>query len=630
LYDLHGVSGCLPEKNTEQIDQWLQHMDQLIREYTKEFPGLAKALRVDAQYVRQERLKFLRADEYDPVKAAERMGHYFDMKQEYFCGSKSAKGQGHGEECSCISRDLTIYDLSEEDLNYWRTGFYQVCREKDSAGRIVCIVFLELCYRLQIPAESMVRVYLVMNSVLTKGVDVQMSGNVHIAHAVGLGEDSLKFIGSDHFANSIIKAGRWAPLRGVAKHFCYDHESLHPMFGKYALPMATFNAVRFRSHFGTNSEILYNLMTFGISTDSLPVSNEGMVDTTFHNGFIDSLLRQHQVQEQQPSSHEVDMRKGNRDVEQMMSMPETQIVFDESQVGNGPVSQVETGSDDCTRRTKTPVLVEETVTGVIFALKPMDVILGRGPHNKTNPGNLRLKLLLEDHYEEYNASTNRANKTFLVASLAKQMQDAGSRFVYAAEESESVEETLYRRWFLASEERIRDKITHDFRNMRRAEGNSNKKTMQKMERTKRLVTCMDDFFASSTIQGPPSSLTHRIDSISSRPTDDCSENIVLNPRDTDILMGRNKKKSNPGNMMLRDAVEEFYIEYEAANEETGATANAEKLAVVEKVLKRMYERGARFLVFQSEGFWLPAAPEKVHDKITQDFRNLRWAKKNKN
>jgi hypothetical protein len=35
-------------------------------------------------------------------------------------------------------------------------------------------------------------------------------------------------------------------------------------------------------------------------------------------------------------------------------------------------------------------------------------------------------------------------------------------------------------------------------------------------------------------------------------------------------------------------------------------------------------------VRSADGTWERAPPEKVHDKITQDYRNLRWAKKNRN
>ena len=81
--------------------------------------------------------------------------------------------------------------------------------------------------------------------------------------------------------------------------------------------------------------------------------------------------------------------------------------------------------------------------------------------------------------------------------------------------------------------------------------------------------------------------------------------------------------------LLREIVEEHYHEYEAANQKKGVVANAEKMVVVRKVLAGAEALGVRFLIQEPDGSWSLAPPEKVYDKITQNMRNLRWAKKNK-
>jgi hypothetical protein len=608
-------------------------MDQLLPKLAQNHPGLAKAIQINERYVLQERIKFLRSDEYDPIKAAERMGFYFDMKYDYFCGASSPC---RDVACPCIARDLTVHDLTKEDLDYWRTGFYQVCREKDRAGRVVCIVFLPLCYRLRIPPEAMVRVYLVMNTILTQNVEVQKSGNVHIAYAVGLGEDSLSFIGSDHFANSVVKAGRYAPLRGVAKHFCYDHDSLHPMFGKYAKPMATFNAVRFRSHFGTNAEVLYNLMTFGISAASLPISDEGSVNTEFHNGFIDSLLQRQKQRDdliekrillhQMHQSRFLQMQE--RGLESVVSiLSETHATMSNSvseTLSNAATGSLTVGSSE------------------IVALNPMDVVLRRGAHQTRNAGNLRLKLLLDENFEEYNSfDTNRARKTAIINGIMERMQKSGSRFVIAADDeksslySECISEEPYRQWILASEDKIRDKISHDFRNLRRAEINSHKRNETEVEKkacVKRIIDLVDGARVLSTQERLS---LGSLDAVSAVPMessngDESGSLGILYPGSLDVLLGRTNRKSNVGHILFKETLRDYQEEYEAANRSrTNAIANVEKTRVVHKVLARLDASNVRFLVRTSNGTWERALPEKVHDKITQDFRNLRWAKKNK-
>jgi len=619
LYDLHGISGTLQEGDTKQVQEWLQQLDELVQDQAKEHPGLAEALRINPQFIQQERMKFLRADEYDPVKAALRMGHYFDMKMEYFCGD----GQ-----YDCLARDLTIFDLSEEDLEYWKTGFYQVCREKDSAGRIVTILFLQVAYHFQIPVDSMVRAYFVMNTILTQNVEVQRSGYVGIAYAVGLGEDSMKFIGSDVCSNSIIKAPRWCPLRGVAKHFCYDHESLHPMFGKYAKPMATFNAARFRSHFGTNAEVLYNLATFGISTSTFPISNAGVVQTDFHLGMIQFLLSQ---QKQRDDNENLQLGADQK--------IDKQVNGGEVDAFHGPGSAAN------------PIHSTLAMTGeneVIYVLNPMDVILGRGAHNKSNPGNIRLKMLLEEYYAEYNFASNRAQKTAIVNAIMGHMNEVGSRFVYEIEGGKEIyvdvlgdsseyplvgDDTSFRQWMQAPPEKVRDKISHDFRNMRRTENTNKKKSRDHYQSKERVKRIMDSNTGTkpAAIQQPYMIGSSSIfpQSVSQSLLQTSGDGSVLDPGEMDIIIGHHKKKANLGNLLLKQLVEEHYDEYEAANQETGSAANAKKNIVVQSVLSRMEEAGTRFLVCDSEGICHNAPPGKIHDKVTQDFRNLRWSKKKK-
>mmetsp|Transcript_7397 Transcript_7397/g.11691 ORF Transcript_7397/g.11691 Transcript_7397/m.11691 type:complete len:609 (+) Transcript_7397:904-2730(+) len=606
-------------------------MDQLIPEQAKEHPGLEIALKKNAQYIHQERMKFLRADEYDPVKAAERMGYYFDMRLQYFC---RLTAKHHNDECACIVRDLTIDDLTEDDLKYWRTGFYQVCREKDRAGRIVCIVFLPLCYQLQIPPESMVRVYLVMNSILTQNVEVQRSGNVHIAYAVGLGKDSLKFIGSTHFADSVVKAGRWAPLRGVAKHFCYDHESLHPMFQKYARPMATFNAVRFRSHFGTNAEVMYNLLTFGISAESLPITPDGVVKTDFHLGLIQSLLMQQQsrnVQEQQvqqqsngcDSLQTGDNFPGHAQLGQKTTMSAVDGTVYSSSQSNPLGSPDRRSSRNCAEK------------GSVLVLNPsIDVILGRGTHSKNNPGNIRFKMLLEDYFDDYNAASSRMQKACLVNTIMKQMQEAGSRFLFEVDDSKADNssistgstESSFRQWTQASAEKIRDKISHDFRNMRRSENKTKCRsgTAEGHKSNEHMKRTLDV----TTVTSNPSTETQSSSLVPSTFVE--NENVGhITPCDMDILMGRHKKKTKLGTMLMQETLEKYYDEYEAANQNKGLAGNIEKTSIAQKVLAHLEAAGVRFLVTGSDGFWAEAPADKIHNKVTQDFRNMRWSRKKK-
>jgi hypothetical protein len=106
----------------------------------------------------------------------------------------------------------------------------------------------------------------------------------------------------------------------------------------------------------------------------------------------------------------------------------------------------------------------------LFATRPMDVIFGRGGHNKSNPGNLRLKQLLEEHKNEYDEA-NRMRKTEIVSSIIDQMKKAGSRFVVEAYDNNHDGGNggggYIPTWLIASSDKVKNKVTHDFRNLRR-------------------------------------------------------------------------------------------------------------------------------------------------------------------
>jgi hypothetical protein len=217
----------------------------------------------------------------------------------------------------------------------------------------------------------------------------------------------------------------------------------------------------------------------------------------------------------------------------------------------------------------------------------------------------------------------------------KEMQCAGSRFVFAIEDyltasaREPFNETTYCRWFLAPEDKIRDKISHDFRNLRRAGMTSQLRTQAaapSRDGLKRVIVDVDRAITPSTVGCASPSASQAKSSLS---TGICDNDIVT-PGDMDILLGRSNKKSNLGHSLLRKALHDHHDEYEMANQtKSGTLSHAAKTNIVQKILGRMDAARVRFLVRTSGGLWEPAPPEKVHDKITQDFRNLRFAKKRK-
>jgi len=114
---------------------------------------------------------------------------------------------------------------------------------------------------------------------------------------------------------------------------------------------------------------------------------------------------------------------------------------------------------------------------------PNDVIMGRGPWNRNHPGNLRLKSMLERERERYEY-VNRFERMRIVDSMLNELyHDFGARFLFkprakapGASNRSPHSNTSGDVWCEAKRDKAHDKITHDFRNLRRQKNVSPKPT----------------------------------------------------------------------------------------------------------------------------------------------------------
>merc|ERR1719343_999831 len=69
-------------------------------------------------------------------------------------------------------------------------------------------------------------------------------------------------------------------------HWCVQNHALKQAASLSALMLGGSIFVRVRCHAGSDMEVQYDLMTFGIPTDLLPVSMTGQVNLSRHNEFL--------------------------------------------------------------------------------------------------------------------------------------------------------------------------------------------------------------------------------------------------------------------------------------------------------------------------------------------------------
>lgn len=129
-----------------EVSMWMNEMDVLIGKgisgNDKRFSALRLAMHshghsngnnpnnnIGAEYVRSQKLMFLRSADWSGEAAVYRMAIFFELKLEHF-GSEA------------LIRDLTMKDLSLEELELWkRFGFMQISKERDAFGRRIMCYF---------------------------------------------------------------------------------------------------------------------------------------------------------------------------------------------------------------------------------------------------------------------------------------------------------------------------------------------------------------------------------------------------------------------------------------------------------------------------------------------------------
>lgn len=146
FYDIHGVSDALVDETPEFLGQKLQELDATICMPMDQREALDIAIQRSANYVESLRLRFLRAENFDVVRAVTRMALHFNLRRRYF-----------GDQT--LDRDLRLSDLSEFDRRLMETGFFQLSNRRDRGGRIIVTQIMKKLGR-EPPPDSAVSCYL--------------------------------------------------------------------------------------------------------------------------------------------------------------------------------------------------------------------------------------------------------------------------------------------------------------------------------------------------------------------------------------------------------------------------------------------------------------------------------------
>jgi hypothetical protein len=127
LEDVHGVSGAV-EENPYIIESKLAEFDLEVSKQNNKIYEMAENRSKDYVENREFRLKYLRAESFDVNAATKRFMKFFEQKLLYFGPEK-------------LTENITLSDLSEDDIEVLESGLLQELADTDNSGRVV-VVFL--------------------------------------------------------------------------------------------------------------------------------------------------------------------------------------------------------------------------------------------------------------------------------------------------------------------------------------------------------------------------------------------------------------------------------------------------------------------------------------------------------
>jgi hypothetical protein len=130
LEDVHGVSGAV-EENPYIIESKLAEFDLEVLKQNNKIYEMAESRSKEYVENREFRLNYLRAESFDVKAATKRFMRFFEQKLLYFGPEK-------------LTENITLSDLSEDDIEVLESGAFQELADTDISGRVVVVALSNL------------------------------------------------------------------------------------------------------------------------------------------------------------------------------------------------------------------------------------------------------------------------------------------------------------------------------------------------------------------------------------------------------------------------------------------------------------------------------------------------------
>mmetsp|Transcript_27321 Transcript_27321/g.48345 ORF Transcript_27321/g.48345 Transcript_27321/m.48345 type:complete len:524 (+) Transcript_27321:363-1934(+) len=262
--EVHGVRNLAAVETPQIVEKslWLMNTEIERIEHKPAYHQAVYVLHSRWVHDRDFRLRCLRAERFDVVKAAKRFLKFLDLLLEYF-GTDA------------LMRPIRMSDLGKEEMEILRSGQYQLLPFRDRSGRrvIACVGEVGLAFSLFPRMKFLIYLWWVA----AEDVETQQRGVISIFwpsfEAAHKFPDKREATEAERVFGAI-------PTRMTALHQCTpDTPAYKLMQAVVILTLSVESRTRMKFHTATDVEIGYGLMGYGIPVDLIPMTGTGNVKT---------------------------------------------------------------------------------------------------------------------------------------------------------------------------------------------------------------------------------------------------------------------------------------------------------------------------------------------------------------
>jgi len=274
LEEIHGVAQLPPEENSlEQLRKSLALLSKALDDI-KDKPAYDEAQRIATTFVNDDdfRLKFLRAEQFHPEQAAERMVKNLDLLYRYI------GPQG-------LQRPINMSDLDEKSLTIMKTGSFQLLPSRDRSGRRIAVRIGPLGLDFVKNENSMMKTLLYIFHCLSEDLESQKRGIIMVSFpSINFDPSTISDPKAKRLIFEILDS---TGIRITANHLCLPSNPWFRALGALFMMASTPSVrVRTRLHYGSITECQYKIMSYGIPSDQLPIKNSGTIKIQNHKKWI--------------------------------------------------------------------------------------------------------------------------------------------------------------------------------------------------------------------------------------------------------------------------------------------------------------------------------------------------------